>query len=75
MIPLVGNREASEGFQNGRHLGGETKIRLVFVAMALAEEMAKQIVNDVEDNSLKDVVVKTSTGKVIHTARIKPDSD
>jgi hypothetical protein len=44
-------------------------------AKRIAEEMAKQIANDVEDGSLKDVVVKTAAGKVIHKTPIKSDSN
>ena len=43
-------------------------------AKRIAEEMAKQIAIDVEDNSLKDVVVKTEAGEVIHKAPIKTNS-
>ena len=42
-------------------------------AKRIAEEMAQQIANDVEDDSFKDVVVKTATGKIIHKAPIKSD--
>ena len=42
-------------------------------AKRIAEEMAKQIAKDVEDDSFKDVVVKTATGEVIHKASIKPN--
>jgi hypothetical protein len=44
-------------------------------AKRIAEEMAKQIAIDVEDNSLKDIVVKTANGEVIHKAPIRSDSD
>jgi hypothetical protein len=44
-------------------------------AKRLAEEMAKQIANDVDDNSLKEIVVKTETGDVIHKAPIKSGKD
>jgi hypothetical protein len=40
----------------------------------VAEEMAKQIANDVEDEHFKNVVVKTAAGKVVHKTPIKPDS-
>ena len=40
-------------------------------AKRIAEEMAKQIANDVEDDSFKNVVVKTAAGKVIHKTPIK----
>jgi hypothetical protein len=42
-------------------------------AKRIAEEMAKQIANDVEDDSFKAVVVKTANGKVIHKTPIKSD--
>src|SRR5436853_7544168 len=42
-------------------------------AKRVAEEMAKRIANDLEDDSFKDVVVKTPTGKVIHRTPIKSD--
>lgn len=43
-------------------------------AKKIAEEMAKQLANDVEDEPFKDVVVKSETGKVVHKAPIKSDS-
>ena len=43
-------------------------------AKKIADEMAKQIANDVEDEPFKDVVVKTEAGKVVHKAPIKSDS-
>ena len=43
-------------------------------AKRIAEEMAKQIACDVEDNSLKEVVVRTETGEVVHKALIKSGS-
>jgi len=43
-------------------------------AKRVAEEMAKQIVSDVEEESFKEVVVKTQTGKVVHKSPIKHDS-
>ena len=43
-------------------------------AKKIAEEMAKQIASDMEDEPFKDVVVKTTTGKVIHKTPIRTDS-
>jgi hypothetical protein len=42
-------------------------------AKKLAREIAKQISVDVEDESLKDVVVKTEDGEEIYKAPIKSD--
>ena len=42
-------------------------------AKKVAHEIAKQISIDVEDESLKHVVVKTDDGKEIYKAPIKPD--
>jgi hypothetical protein len=42
-------------------------------AKKLAHEIAKQISIDVEDETLKDVVVKTDDGKEIYKAPIKSD--
>jgi hypothetical protein len=42
-------------------------------AKKLAREIAKQISVDVEDEGLKDVVVKTEDGKEIYKAPIKSD--
>jgi uncharacterized protein DUF6894 len=42
-------------------------------ARKIAEEMAKQIANDVDDGSFTDVVVKTDAGKIIHKTPIKSD--
>jgi len=42
-------------------------------ARKIAEEMAKQIANDVDDGSFTDVVVKTDSGKIIHKTPIKSD--
>jgi hypothetical protein len=43
-------------------------------AKKVAEEMAKQIAGDAEDEPFKDVVVKTETGQVVHKAPIKSGS-
>ncbi len=42
-------------------------------AQRLAREIAKQISIDVDDESLKDVIVKTDDGKEIYKAPIKPE--
>ena len=42
-------------------------------AKKVAHEIAKQISVDVEDESFKDVVVKTEDGKEIYKAAIKSD--
>jgi hypothetical protein len=42
-------------------------------AKKLAQEIAKQISTDVEDENFKDVVVKTDDGKEIYKAPIKSD--
>jgi hypothetical protein len=42
-------------------------------AKKVAHEIAKQISVDVEDESLKDVVVKTNNGKEIYKAPIKSE--
>lgn len=42
-------------------------------AKRVAHEIAKQIALDVEDDSLKEVVVKTDDGKEIYKAPIKSD--
>ena len=42
-------------------------------AEKLAREIAKQISDDTEDESFKDVVVKTEGGKEIYKAPIKPE--
>ena len=43
-------------------------------AKKIAEEIAKQIANDVDDESFTDVVVKTDSGKIIHKTPIKSDA-
>jgi hypothetical protein len=43
-------------------------------AKRVAEEMAKQIASDLEDEFFKEVVVKTQTGKVVHKTPIKSGS-
>jgi hypothetical protein len=50
-------------------LPGEAQARRV------AEEIARQIAIDVDDNSLSDVVVKTSDGEVVHTTPINPPTE
>jgi hypothetical protein len=42
-------------------------------AQRLAREIAKQISIDVDDKSLKDVVVKTEEGKEIYKTSLKSD--
>ena len=42
-------------------------------AKKIAEEMAKQIANDAEDEPFTDVVMKTATGKIIHKTPIESD--
>ena len=45
-----------------------------YQAQKMAEELAKQIAVDLDDDSLKEVVVKTDAGMVIHKASIKTGS-
>ena len=42
-------------------------------AKRLAHEIAKQISIDIEDDGLKNVVVKTDDGKEVYKAPIKPE--
>jgi hypothetical protein len=42
-------------------------------AKRVAREIAKQISIDVDDDDLKDVVVKTDDGKKIYSTPIKPE--
>ena len=42
-------------------------------AKKVAHDIAKQISIDMEDQSLKDVVVKTEDGREIYKARIRSD--
>ena len=43
-------------------------------AIKVASEIAKQVAAD-EDDDMKDVVVKTSDGEVVHKTPIKSDSN
>ena len=45
----------------------------VQAAENVAKEIAKQIASDVEDDSFKEVVVKSDDGKEIYKAPIKSD--
>jgi uncharacterized protein DUF6894 len=50
----------------GMHLSTEQQAKKV------AEEIARQIAADAEDQELKNVVVKTEDGEVLHKTPIKP---
>ena len=67
--PSSGGSNAQISFRNpsGMELPTEQ------AAQRLAREIAKQISIDVDDESLKDVIVKTDDGKEIYKAPIKPE--
>jgi len=44
-------------------------------ARKVASEIAKQVAADEDDDDMKDVVVKTSDGEVVHKTPIKSDSN
>ena len=44
-------------------------------ARKVASEIAKQVAADEDDDDMKDVVVKTSDGQVVHKTPIKSDSN
>ena len=59
---------------DGNTLGDPSGMELPTEAAArkVAHEIAKQISIDVEDEGLKDVVVKTDDGKKIYSTPIRP---